>query len=120
MEKIIEFIGNNYVWFLTIVLLLLFALIGYIYDSKKNKSDLLTKKDEVVEEPLEKEEDKNNNLSTMIDESNNINQETVNVESTENIVLDNAPKEETTNEIAEELKPEMPAMKEDKQEIKED
>ena len=40
MEKIIDFIGNNYSWFLTITIILLFALIGYIYDSKRNKTDL--------------------------------------------------------------------------------
>ena len=37
MNEIIEFIGNNYAWFLTITILLLFALIGYIYDSKNSK-----------------------------------------------------------------------------------
>ena len=39
MEKIIEFIGNNYAWFLTITIILLFALIGYIYDNRKTKTD---------------------------------------------------------------------------------
>ena len=43
MENIIEFIGNNYAWFLTITIILLFALIGYIVDSKRNKNDLLKK-----------------------------------------------------------------------------
>ena len=50
MEKIIEFIGNNYAWFLTITIILLFALIGYIHDSKRNKKDLMKLSEEAIEE----------------------------------------------------------------------
>ena len=82
MEKIIEFIANNYVWFLTITILLLFALIGYIYDTKKNDKDLLKKSEEELdEESLEKikiPEDKS--LSDMVSKSKNINPETKSVE----------------------------------------
>ena len=50
MEKLAEFVGNNYAWFLTITIILLFALIGYIYDSKKNKEDLIKKAEQAIDE----------------------------------------------------------------------
>ena len=60
MDKFVEFISNNYVWFLTIALLLLFALIGYIYDNKKNKSSKEESKDVV-----------NNTEELLVEENNN-------------------------------------------------
>lgn len=45
MEKVIDFLLNNYIWFLVISLILIFALIGYLVDStdcyvkKKNKKN---------------------------------------------------------------------------------
>ena len=64
MEKIIEFIGNNYAWFLTITIILLFGLIGYIYDNRKDKSikeekNESVKENEVVIEEVKTEEIKN-------------------------------------------------------------
>lgn len=54
MEKIAEFVANYYGWFLTISILLIFALVGYIYDTKKTKEDLVKKsEDELNEEMLE-------------------------------------------------------------------
>ena len=50
MEKIIDFIGNNYVWFLTISIILIFALIGYIVDTKKSKNDLFSKAENELDE----------------------------------------------------------------------
>ena len=116
MEKIIEFIGNNYVWFLTITILLLFALIGYIYDSKRSKSDLIKKtEDEIDEESLEKIEiPEGKSLSDLISKSKNINPETMNVELTDKSILEEEPKEE----VKEELQPETPATKEEKQDKK--
>ena len=37
MDFIIDFLVNNYMWFLVITIFLLFALIGYIVDSKEQK-----------------------------------------------------------------------------------
>ena len=100
MEKIVEFIANNYAWFLTITILLLFALIGYIYDTKKSKSDLMKKSEEELdEESLEKiqvPEDKS--LSDMVSKSKNINPETKSVE----ISLNNELGEEKSGESGEE------------------
>ncbi len=64
MEKIIEFIGNNYAWFLTITIILLFGLIGYIYDNRKDKSikeekNESVKENEVVIEEVKTEKIKN-------------------------------------------------------------
>ncbi len=120
MGKIVEFIGNNYAWFLTITILLLFALIGYIYDSKKNKSDLIKKtEDEIDEESLEKlkiPEDKS--LSDMISKSKNINPETMSVELVDKSILEDDAKKEEVIEAKENLKPEMPTMKDEKLETK--
>ena len=92
MGKIVEFIASNYAWFLTITILLLFALIGYIYDTRKNDNDLLKKSEEELdEESLEKikiEEDKS--LSDMVSKSKNINPETKGIE----VPIEDAPKEE--------------------------
>ena len=99
MEKIVEFIGSNYAWFLTITILLLFALIGYIYDTKKNKNDLLKKSEEELdEESLENimvTEDKK--LSDMVVNTKDINPETkeVNILEKEN----EEPKEDSKEEI---------------------
>jgi len=99
MEKIIDFIGNNYAWFLTITIILLFALIGYIFDTKRNKSDLLKKtENEIDEEYLENlivPEGKS--LAETVNVSKNIYSETLNVELSDNTILDEETKEEILN-----------------------
>ncbi len=45
MEKLIDFLLNNYIWFLIIALILVFALIGYLVDAttikdKKHKNEV--------------------------------------------------------------------------------
>lgn len=84
MDKIVEFVGNNYAWFLTITIILLFALIGYIYDSKRSKSDLMKKNEDKIEESLENliipENMEGKNLQDMVAKSKNINPETKSVE----------------------------------------
>lgn len=89
MENIIEFIGNNYSWFLTVTIILLFALIGYIYDSKKEKNDLFTKNEkELAEESLENliiPDDKM--LSEVVNKSKNINAETKSIELVDDSLL---------------------------------
>ena len=110
MDKFIEFVGNNYVWFLTVSILLLFALIGYIYDSKKNKNDLIKKSEsELAVESLGKIAAENNkSLSDMISKSKNINPETMSVELTDKSILesennpmpDNTPEEDNAGVMA--------------------
>ena len=97
MEKIVEFIGNNYAWFLTITIILLFALIGYIVDTKRNKNDLLKKTENEIEElnieNLKNQEGKS--LNDVVGISKNINPDTGNVELTDNTILG----EDKTEEI---------------------
>ncbi len=89
MEKLIEFVGNNYAWFLTITIILLFALIGYIYDTRKNKNDLLKKSEEEMNE-MDLENimvPEGKSLSDMVTTSKNINPETKGVELTDSSIL---------------------------------
>ena len=37
MSVILEFLANNYIWFLVISLILIFALIGYLVDTKQDE-----------------------------------------------------------------------------------
>ncbi len=89
MEKLIEFVGNNYAWFLTVTIILLFALIGYIYDTRKTKNDLLKKsEDEMNEMDLENiMVPEGKSLSDMVTTSKNINPETKGVELTDASIL---------------------------------
>lgn len=91
MEKIIEFVGNNYVWFLTLTILLIFALIGYIYDTKRDKEDLVKKsEDEINEEMLENlVVPEGKSLAESVNASKNINPETKAVELTDSTILNN-------------------------------
>ncbi len=54
MDKFVSFISDNYVWFLVITIVLLFALIGYFYDTRKNKYDLFKKNESALEDELKK------------------------------------------------------------------
>ncbi len=61
MDKLIEFVSNNYAWFLTISIILLFALIGYIYDNRNNfKGSNGESKKEITDKEEIKEEVKEN------------------------------------------------------------
>lgn len=99
MENIIEFIGNNYAWFLTITIILLFALIGYIADSKRNKNDLLKKTEIEIEEidieNIKSQEGKS--LNDVVSTSKNINPDTKSVELTDVEILNDEPQVENTN-----------------------
>lgn len=52
MDVFSSFLINNYLWFLIISLILIFALIGYLVDTKKKEEndvkDLKTKKDKKI------------------------------------------------------------------------
>lgn len=37
MDAIISFLADNYIWFLVITLILVFALIGYLVDTKQDE-----------------------------------------------------------------------------------
>lgn len=91
MEKIVEFIGNNYAWFLTITLILLFALIGYIVDTRRNKNDLLKKSENEIEEinmeNIKVQEGKS--LTEVVSKSKNINPETKSVELLDETIVEN-------------------------------
>lgn len=50
MDKFITFVSDNYIWFLLITIFLIFALIGYIYDDKRSKTDYINKNDALVQE----------------------------------------------------------------------
>lgn len=91
MEKIIEFVANNYVWFLTFTILLIFALIGYIYDTKKSSEDLVKKsEDEINEEMLENlVVPEGKSLAETVNISKNVNPETRKVELTDSDILNN-------------------------------
>lgn len=39
MQAFIDFLVNNYLWFLIITLILIFALIGYLVDTNEKKKD---------------------------------------------------------------------------------
>lgn len=53
MDNFIAFVTNNFIWFLVISIFLIFALIGYIYDMKKEKNNYL--KNETVGSSVEPE-----------------------------------------------------------------
>ncbi len=100
MEKIIEFIGNNYAWFLTISIILLFALIGYIVDTKRNKNDIFRQKENEIDENYIEEirnsaENDGKSLSDMVSKSKNINPETKSVELIDNTIIN--PEDANTN-----------------------
>lgn len=62
MDKFITFVSDNYIWFLLITIFLIFALIGYIYDNKRSKTDYIKKNAKLVqEEEIELPEDKSIN-----------------------------------------------------------
>ena len=62
MDKFITFVSDNYIWFLLITIFLIFALIGYIYDNKRSKTDYINKNAKLVqEEEIELPEDRSIN-----------------------------------------------------------
>ena len=102
MDSFINFIGRNYSWFLTISIVLIFALIGYIYDNRKSKNDLLKKNEEenyekVLENIVVPE---GKGLAETVNVSKNINPETKRVELTDSSILEDEVKED-----AEQLSP---------------
>lgn len=70
MDKFITFVSDNYIWFLVITIFLIFALIGYIYDNKRSKTDYIRKNDNLVqEEEIELPEGKS--INDLVNNTNN-------------------------------------------------
>ncbi len=53
MENILEFLENNYIWFLVAAVVLLFALIGFIVDSKRKQKKMEGNLESVPSTPVE-------------------------------------------------------------------
>ncbi len=96
MDAFTNFLANNYVWFLIISLILIFALIGYLVDSKEIKTGKKLKK--------QKEELKVVDFST-IDQSKSLNQ-SLKEESSNSLNLDEYVKKSENNDssVSEEKK----------------
>ncbi len=76
MDNFITFISDNYVWFLLITIFLIFALIGYLYDTKKSKTDYIKKNENLVkevEEEIELPEGKS--INELVNNTSNIENE---------------------------------------------
>lgn len=91
MDAFTNFLANNYVWFLIVSLILIFALIGYLVDIKEMKNGKRQRK--------KKEEIKVVDFST-VDQSKSLN-ESIRDDNTNNLNLDeyakkNEEKEENT------------------------
>jgi hypothetical protein len=88
MEIITELIVNNYVLILTITIILIFALIGYIYDSKKEESILRKSESELDEEAIQNIViPDGKSLKDSVSVSKNINPETNSVELVDQSIL---------------------------------
>ena len=68
MEIILNFLVDNYLWFLIISLILIFGLIGYIVDTNEKKAPKLHFGDE---SDVNDEEQTGTSLKELIEESNN-------------------------------------------------
>lgn len=89
MEGFIEFVADNYVWFLTITIILIFALVGYLVDTKRENTDMFKKSEqEFNEESLENlVVPEGKKLSESIQVAKNINPETRQVELNDATIL---------------------------------
>ena len=81
MDKFIAFISDNYIWFLVITIFLIFALIGYLYDTKRSRTDYIyrnNKNEELINENIIIPENKSINdlLSNNVSDGNTLNLET--------------------------------------------
>lgn len=77
METIISFLADNYIWFLVITLILVFALIGYMVDIKQDER--FTKKIELDKEltrKVEVAEAANISLNDMVEDAHKKEQNT--------------------------------------------
>ena len=89
-----NFVNNHFALILTITIILVFALIGYIYDSKRNKNDLLKKSenefDEAALENIKVPEGKG--LAETVNVSKNVNADSKRVELVDETILNGEQK----------------------------
>lgn len=77
MDTILNFITQNYLWFLVIAIILLLALIGYFVDVKKDSDDSPFKKEKKLKKSQEDDTfanvkvENNMSLNEMINNTNN-------------------------------------------------
>lgn len=50
MQTVIDFLANNYLWFIIIALILIFALIGYLVDTSERAGQSSNLEDQMLEE----------------------------------------------------------------------
>ena len=82
MESFTNFLAEHYIWFFVAAGVLFFALLGFIFDSKKkNKNDF--KGESITEEPVEKKEEVEVGITPEVETL------TPNPEPTQNVNLDN-------------------------------
>ena len=93
----IDFISNHFVLLLSITIFLIFALIGYIYDTKKNKESIFKQNEDQIDEEavanLAMLEGKS--IKESVTNSKNINPETGGVELVDSTITNNSTQEET-------------------------
>ena len=81
MEAFTTFLANNYLWFLVIALILIFALIGYFVDASEQKKGVSSI---VKQKPVEKDihdlasKAANKSLNSAINDANNLNMQNQN------------------------------------------
>ncbi len=95
MQTFIDFLVNNYLWFLIISLVLVFALIGYLVDT--SEAPKKTRKKEVIE-PMATSLDMNMNNQTNTSVDNTVVNTTIEQEPINTIVQD-APETELLEDI---------------------
>ena len=113
MDEFTNFLANNYIWFLIISLILLFALIGYLVDVKETKMGRKLRKKRVEPKIVDfstVEEGKSLNQSLREEKTADLNLDAYVSTSQESSVV-----EEQVNTTQEEVKDEVPA--EDNQEL---
>jgi len=90
MEKFMDFLAANSTLFLLITVILVFALIGYIVEGRRSKSDLFKKTenelDEISIQNIQMQENKS--FKDVVSSSKNINKDTRSVELTDVELLD--------------------------------
>ena len=90
MEKFMDFLAANSTLFLLITIILVFALIGFIVEGRRSKSDLFKKTenelDEISIQNIQMQENKS--FKDVVSSSKNINKDTRSVELTDVELLD--------------------------------
>ena len=101
MESLITFLANNTLWFLIIILLLVFALIGYLVDSK-NPENKISKSEKIKKVKKKKEKPEKKEPETL---------ESLNMAEIENLTLnDTLNNKKSVNKVNDLIKTETPVV----------